>query len=80
MQPPSSTTRLSPVERWHHVTPLERRLRAVLGSDYASAYLFMLPTFLILGGLIAYHFARAHYVSCTNTVRQGVRHYIGVAY
>ena len=79
MQPPSSTTRLSPVERWHHVTPLERRLRAVLGSDYASAYLFMLPTFLILGGLIAYPFARALYVSFTHTVSQGVGPFIGLA-
>ncbi len=73
------TTRLSPVERWRQVTPLQRRLRAVLGTDFATAYLFMLPTFVIMGGLIAYPFARATYISFTRTISQEIGPFVGLA-
>jgi len=72
-------TRLSAVERWHDVTPLERRLRALLGADFALAYLMMLPAFLIMGGLVAYPFVRALYIGFTRTLDQQVGPFLGLA-
>ena len=74
-----STTRFSPVERWRHVTPLERRLRGLLGADFASAYLFVLPTLIIMGGLIAYPFARAFYIGFTRTLGREIGPFVGLA-
>jgi multiple sugar transport system permease protein len=43
-------------------------LREWLGRDWAAAYVFVLPTILLMGGLIAYPLLRAVYISFTNTV------------
>ncbi|MCL4534580.1 MAG: ABC transporter permease subunit [Bacteroidetes bacterium] len=45
-----------------------RRSEAVLGSDWRTAYLFVLPMFLLLFGLIGWPFVNALYMSFTNTV------------
>ena len=42
-------------------------MRRALGRDYRAAYAFMLPTVLLMGGLIAYPFLRAVYISFTHT-------------
>ncbi len=54
------------------------RLRNVLGRDWGSAYVFVLPTLALLGGLIAYPFINAVYLSFTNTVTLQTGPFVGL--
>ncbi|MBX2997633.1 MAG: ABC transporter permease subunit [Caldilineaceae bacterium] len=58
MQATSATSKQS----WQGV------LRDLLGRDWVAAYVFVFPTILLMGGLIAYPLLRAVYISFTNTV------------
>ncbi len=53
-------------------------LKRILGRDWAAAYLFVLPTLLLLGGLIAYPFVNAVYLSFTNTVTLQTGPFVGL--
>ncbi len=53
------------------------RLKPILGPDYLTAYLFVLPMVLLLGGLIAYPFMRAVMMSFTNTVTLDLGPFVG---
>ena len=53
-------------------------LRNLLGRDWAAAYVFVLPTILLMGGLIAYALVRAVYMSFTNTVTLKTGHFVGM--
>ncbi len=50
----------------------------IFGRDWAAAWLFVLPTFLLLGGLIAYPFLRAVYLSFTNTTSLETGPFVGL--
>ena len=54
------------------------RLRYLLGRDWATAYVFVLPTLALLGGLIAYPFINAVYLSFTNTVTLQTGPFVGL--
>lgn len=62
-----------PVQR-----PLYVRLQNLLGRDWHVAYVFVLPTLLLLGGLIAYPFVNAVYLSFTNTVTLQTGPFVGL--
>src|SRR5215204_6360305 len=62
-----------PVQR-----PLHVRLQHLLGRDWHVAYVFVLPTLLLLGGLIAYPFMKAVYLSFTNTVTMQTGPWVGL--
>jgi ABC-type sugar transport system permease subunit len=47
---------------------LNKRLQNTLGRDWNVAYVFMLPTVILMGGIIAFPFLRAFYISFTNTI------------
>jgi multiple sugar transport system permease protein len=49
-----------------------------LGRDWHVAYVFVLPTLLLLGGLIAYPFVNAVYLSFTNTVSLRTGPFVGL--
>jgi multiple sugar transport system permease protein len=53
-------------------------LRRALGRDWATAYVFVLPSLLLLGGLIAYPFLNAVYLSFTNTVSLQTGPFVGL--
>lgn len=53
-------------------------LKNILGRDWAAAYVFVLPTLLLLGGLIAYPFLNALYLSFTNTVSLQTGPFVGL--
>jgi multiple sugar transport system permease protein len=53
-------------------------LRRALGRDWATAYIFVLPSLLLLGGLIAYPFLNAVYLSFTNTVSLQTGPFVGL--
>jgi multiple sugar transport system permease protein len=53
-------------------------LRRLLGRDWAAAYVFVLPSLLLLGGLIAYPFLNAVYLSFTNTVSLQTGPFVGL--
>lgn len=53
-------------------------LRDLLGRDWAAAYMFVLPTILLMGGLIAYPLLRAVYMSFTNTVSLTMGPFVGL--
>ncbi|MEX1019610.1 MAG: ABC transporter permease subunit [Litorilinea sp.] len=55
-----------------------KRLKTWLGADYQTAYLFVLPMVVLLGGLIAYPFARAVIMSFTNTVTLDLGPFVGL--
>lgn len=57
---------------------LSKRLKTVLGPDWFTAYLFVLPMVFLLGGLIAYPFTRAVYMSFTNTVTLDIGPFVGL--
>lgn len=59
--------------------PLGRRLRLALGQDWGVAWLFMMPTVILMGGIILYPFLRAVYLSFTNTTTLTVGPIIGFA-
>jgi len=54
------------------------RLRQLLGPDWATAYVFVLPTLLLMGGLIGYPFLRAVYMSFTNTISLNIGPFVGL--
>ena len=58
--------------------PWQLRLRHWLGQDWAAAYVFVFPTLLLMGGLIAYPFLRAVYMSFTNTVSLKMGPFVGL--
>jgi multiple sugar transport system permease protein len=58
--------------------PWSVRLRDLLGRDWAAAYVFVLPTILLMGGLIAYPLLRAVYISFTNTVSLQTGPFVGL--
>lgn len=58
--------------------PLHVRLQRILGRDWHVAYVFVLPTLLLLGGLIAYPFFNAVYLSFTNTVTLKTGPFVGL--
>jgi multiple sugar transport system permease protein len=58
--------------------PLRMILRDLLGRDWPAAYLFVLPTILLMGGLIAYPLLRAVYISFTNTVSLKTGPFVGL--
>jgi multiple sugar transport system permease protein len=47
---------------------LERRLARVLGPDWVAAWLFYLPTLILLFALVGWPFAQGFYISFTNTL------------
>lgn len=53
-------------------------LQRVLGRDWVPAYVFVLPTILLLGGLVAYPFLNAVYLSFTNTVSLQTGPFVGL--
>lgn len=57
---------------------LQTRIGHVLGKDWAVAYVFVLPTILLLGGLVAYPFMNAVYLSFTNTVTLKTGPFVGL--
>src|SRR5215212_2180941 len=58
--------------------PLRVRLQQLLGRDWHVAYVFVLPTILLLGGLVAYPFINAVYLSFTNTVTFKTGPFVGL--
>lgn len=58
--------------------PWQLRLRHWLGQDWAAAYVFVFPTLLLMGGLIAYPFLRAVYMSFTNTISLKMGPFVGL--
>jgi multiple sugar transport system permease protein len=58
--------------------PWRLRLRHLLGQDWATAYVFVLPTLLLMGGLIGYPFLRAVYMSFTNTISLEIGPFVGL--
>lgn len=73
------TTRFHDLGAWRHPSHPILRLQPLLGRDWATAYLFMLPSALILGGLIAYPFTRAIYISFTRTQGAAIGPFVGLA-
>jgi multiple sugar transport system permease protein len=57
---------------------LKHRIEGVLGKDWSIAYVFMLPTVILMGGLIAYPFLRAFYISFTNTTTLKIGPFVGL--
>jgi multiple sugar transport system permease protein len=53
-------------------------LRDLLGRDWAAAYVFVLPTIVLMGGLIAYPLLRAVYMSFTNTITLQMGPWVGL--
>lgn len=53
-------------------------LRRILGRDWMAAYVFVLPTIVLLGGLIAYPFINAVYLSFTNTTSLQTGPFVGL--
>lgn len=58
--------------------PIYIRLQHALGRDWTAAYVFVLPTLLLLGGLVAYPFINAVYLSFTNTVTLQTGPFVGL--
>ncbi len=56
---------------------LSKRLQNFLGRDWAWAWALMLPTVTLMGGIIAYPFLRAVYISFTNTVSVEIGPFVG---
>jgi multiple sugar transport system permease protein len=54
------------------------RLEELLGKDWSVAWVFMLPTVILMGGLIAYPFLRAFYISFTNTKSIEIGPFVGL--
>jgi len=73
------TTRFKDEETWRQASHPVPRLRPLLGRDWAAAWLFVLPSLCIMGGLIAYPFARVVYLSFTRTLGSRVGAFVGLA-
>ncbi len=59
--------------------PGRNRLQRVLGRDWVGGYLFSLPFFIVLFGLIAYPFLSAIWLSLTNKMIGGEATFVGLA-
>jgi multiple sugar transport system permease protein len=59
-------------------TTFRKHLENALGKDWRVAYAFMAPTVILMGGLIAYPFLRAFYISFTNTTRLEIGPFVGL--
>jgi len=57
---------------------LNKRLQNALGRDWNVAYVFMLPTVILMGGIIAFPFLRAFYISFTNTTTREIGPWVGL--
>lgn len=57
---------------------LYRRLQDLFGRDFREAWAFFAPTLILLGGLIAFPFVRAVYISFTNTISQEIGPFVGL--
>ena len=57
--------------------PWFKSSQRILGRDWPTAYLFVLPTVLLLFGLIGYPFVRAVYSSFHNAVGVRVGNFVG---
>ncbi len=55
-----------------------RRLQDFFGRDFREAWSFFLPTLILMGGLIAFPFIRAVYISFTNTISQEIGPFVGL--
>ena len=58
--------------------PWFKSSQRILGRDWPTAYLFVLPTVLLLFGLIGYPFFRAVYLSFHNAVGVRVGNFVGL--
>jgi multiple sugar transport system permease protein len=58
--------------------PLSRRLKILLGQDWNVAWLFMIPTVVLMGGIILFPFLRAVYQSFTNTTTLDLGPWVGL--
>ena len=58
--------------------PWFKTSQRVLGRDWPTAYLFMLPMVLLLFGLIGYPFVRALYLSFHNAVGIRIGNFVGL--
>lgn len=56
---------------------LRSRLETRLGKDWREAYVFLAPTAILMGGIIAYPFFRAFYISFTNTISLTIGPWVG---
>jgi len=54
------------------------RLERALGKDWGVAWIFIAPTVILMGGLIAYPFVRAFYISFTNTISLEIGPWVGL--
>lgn len=59
--------------------PLSRQLKIKLGQDWTVAWLFMVPTVLLMGGIILFPFLRAVYQSLTITTTLDLGPWVGLA-
>lgn len=57
---------------------LGKRLKQILGPDWQEAYVFMLPTVLLLGLVVAYPFGYAFYLGFTRTTSLVVGEFVGL--
>jgi len=57
---------------------LRHRLEQMLGKDWMVAWIFIGPTVILMGGLIAWPFVRAVYISFTNTISQEIGPFVGL--
>ena len=57
---------------------LTKRLKLLLGSDWREAYIFILPTVILMGGVIAFPFLQAVYLSFTNTNSLEIGPFVGL--
>jgi multiple sugar transport system permease protein len=72
------TTRAKPVALAQPAPTLQKRLKALLGPDWQTAYIFILPAVLLLGGVVGYPFLHAFYVGFTRTTSLDVGPFIGL--
>ncbi len=56
----------------------KKRLENILGRDWREAWIFIAPTIILMGGLIAYPFGRALYISFTNTISTTIGPWVGL--
>ena len=59
------------------VPSLGKRIKTLLGPDWREAYTFILPTVLLMGGVIAIPFLQAVYLSFTNTTSLEIGSFVG---
>src|SRR5262245_24849414 len=73
----STTTQARPMAAPLAPQPWFKRSQRLLGRDWPTAYVFVLPMALLLFGLIGYPFLRAVYLSFHNAVGVRVGDFVG---